>query len=96
MTELCLTTHIPKLVWPVNSPTTIFIFGLLVAKSSSVRLARGSFTQQRRGLAATITGLPPVQVLLSQMPPDDLFANTKGTPTEVVTNGNKTTQYLRL
>jgi hypothetical protein len=57
---------------------------------------RGSFTQQRLGLAATITGLPPVQVLLSQMPPDDLFAHSKGTPTEVVINGSKYTQYVKL
>jgi hypothetical protein len=51
-----------------------------------------SFTQQRLGLAATITGLPPVQVLLSQMPPDDFFANSKGTRTEVAINKSKNTQ----
>jgi len=69
---------------------------LFVARSSSALLARDSFTQQRLGMAATSTGLPPVQVLLSQMPPDDFFAHSKGTPTEVVINGSKDTQYVRL
>jgi hypothetical protein len=58
--------------------------------------ARGSFTQQRLGLAATITGLPPVQVLLSQMPPGDFFAHRKRTPIEVVINGSKNIHYVRL
>ena len=29
----------------------------------------------------TLTGLPPVQVLLSQMTPDDFFSHNKGMPT---------------
>jgi len=85
-----------KLVWPVNSPRATLSFSLLVAISSSALLARGSFTQKRIRLAAAITGFPPVQVLLSQMPPDDFFANNKVTPTEVVINGSKNMQYLRL
>jgi len=85
-----------KLVWPVNSPRATLSFGLLVAKNSSALLARGSFTQQRLRLAATITGLLPVQVLLYQMPPYDFFANNEVTPTEVVINGSKNMQYLRL
>jgi len=85
-----------KLVWPVNSHKATLLFSLLVAKSYSALLPRGSFTQQRLRLAATITGLPPVQVLLSQMPPDDFFAKSKWTPTEVVINGSKNMQYLRL
>jgi hypothetical protein len=59
-------------------------------------VGRGSFTQQRLGLAATVKILPPVLVFLSQMPPDDFFAHSKGTPTEAVINGSKNTQYVRL
>jgi hypothetical protein len=36
-----------------------------------------------------MTGLPPVQVLLYQVPLDDFFAHSKGTPTEVVINRSK-------
>jgi hypothetical protein len=35
------------------------------------------FTHQHLGLAATFTGLPPVQVLQSAMSPDDFFAHNK-------------------
>jgi len=64
--------------------------------SSSALLARDSFTQQSLGLTATSTGLPSVQVLLSQMPPGVFFAHSKWTPTEVLINGSKNTQYVRL
>jgi hypothetical protein len=80
----------------VSSPTANLSFSLLVNRSPSALLARGSFTQQSLGMGATITGLPPVQVLLSQMPLDEFFAHSKGTPTEVVINGSKNTQYVRL
>jgi len=33
----------------------------------------------------TLTGLPPVQVLLSQMTPDDFFAHNKGDANSLVT-----------
>jgi hypothetical protein len=35
------------------------------------------FTHKALGLATTQTGLPPIQVLLSQMPPDDFFAHNQ-------------------
>jgi hypothetical protein len=36
------------------------------------------FTHQHLGLAATITGPPPVQVLLSEMTPNNFFNHNKG------------------
>jgi hypothetical protein len=80
----------------VSSSTATFSFGLLVARSSSAQLARGNFTQQSSGLATTSTGLSPVQVLMSQMTPDDFLTHNIGTPTVVVTNGIKNTHYLIL
>ena len=65
-----------KFVWPV-SPTAALSFDLLIAlKLFGCTWQR--LTHQRVRLAATFTGLPSVQVLLSQMTPDNFFAHSKG------------------
>ena len=65
-----------KFVWPVSSPTATLSFDLLIAlKLFCCTWQR--LTHQHLRLAATFTGLPSVQVLLSQMTPDDFFAHSK-------------------
>jgi hypothetical protein len=42
------------------------------------------FTHQQLGLAATFTGLPPVQLLLSEVNPNDFFPHSKGNANSLI------------
>jgi hypothetical protein len=42
------------------------------------------FARNGLGLAATCTGLPPIQVLMSQMTPDNFFAHNQGDANSLV------------
>jgi hypothetical protein len=69
-------TWVVRVVWPVNSPTAT-----LKLQSTHTRglvcCTWQRVTHQVLELAATIRGLTPVQVLPSQIMPDDPYAHSK-------------------
>jgi hypothetical protein len=72
-----------KVVWPVSNPTATLSFDLLIALNLFCCTWQ-RLTHQHLRLAATFTGLASVQVLLSQMTPDDFFAHSKGNTSRLI------------
>jgi len=60
-------------VGPVNSPTAASVYSLSEGLLFYLAEAHSGL-----GLTTAFTGLPPVQVLLSQMTSDDFFHHNKG------------------